>query len=98
MAWTISSVEPLTVTPMCRLIKAEHFQPFKVMGKWKKDEGYKQDRVCFADIDGDDRLNYCTVSDDGNIRCCRNSGLGKPYVFEGLGFSPISDVYFSGLF
>lgn len=60
--------------------------------------GYKQDQVCFSDVDGDDRLNHCTVADDGNTRCCRKSGLGKPYLFVGLGFSPMSNVYFSGLF
>ncbi|KAF4944222.1 hypothetical protein FSARC_14725 [Fusarium sarcochroum] len=39
-------------------------------------EGYSQKHVRPADIDGDGRLDYCVVADNGDIRCWRNGGLG----------------------
>ncbi|SPO00343.1 related to acetylxylan esterase [Cephalotrichum gorgonifer] len=38
--------------------------------------GYEQKHVRLGDIDGDGRLDYCLIGDDGNIRCWRNGGLG----------------------
>ncbi|KAF9880547.1 putative carbohydrate esterase family 3 protein [Colletotrichum karsti] len=48
--------------------------------------GYKQEHVRLGDIDGDGRLDYCVVGDDGNIRCWRNGGVGKmPEYWQDMG-------------
>ncbi|KPM39384.1 hypothetical protein AK830_g7215 [Neonectria ditissima] len=40
-------------------------------------DGYEQKHVRLADIDGDGRLDYCVVADNGDVRCWRNGGLGR---------------------
>lgn len=44
---------------------------------WKPAEGYLQSRVVLPDLDGDGRADYCTIADNGDIRCWRNGGQGK---------------------
>ena len=46
-----------------------------------------------GDIDGDGRLDYCVVEDNGNIYCWRNGGLGETAEYwqdMGLGKSVFS--------
>jgi hypothetical protein len=50
---------------------------FKVHGEIKKNEGFKQDHVRLADIDGDGRGDYCVIDDKGDIQCWRNGGTGE---------------------
>lgn len=51
-------------------------------GLWKENEGSPQDRVRLVDIDGDDRADYCTIADNGDIRCWRNGGQGIYHFFR----------------
>lgn len=38
------------------------------------------------DVDGDGRLDYCVIGDDGNIRCWRNGGIGHmPAYWQDMG-------------
>lgn len=50
---------------------------FVYVGIWKGNEGPLRDRILLADIDGDGRTDYCTIADNGDIRCWRNGGLGE---------------------
>lgn len=50
---------------------------FRDIGLIKSNEGFAQDRVRLADIDGDGRADYCVIDDASNIRCWRNAGTGK---------------------
>ncbi|KAI0967672.1 carbohydrate esterase family 3 protein [Xylaria arbuscula] len=46
------------------------------VGKFKNAvSGYGQDRVRLGDIDGDGRLDYCVINDDGSLHCWRNGGI-----------------------
>ena len=39
-----------------------------------------------VDIDGDGRVDYCLIGDDGNIRCWRNGGSGEmPERWQDIG-------------
>ncbi|KAJ4264235.1 hypothetical protein NW762_005429 [Fusarium torreyae] len=59
---------------------------FKVHGEIKKNEGFKQDRVRLADIDGDGRGDYCVIDNKGDIQCWRNGGTGEaPEFWQSLG-------------
>ncbi|KFX87170.1 hypothetical protein V490_08483 [Pseudogymnoascus sp. VKM F-3557] len=45
--------------------------------------GYDIKHVRLGDIDGDGRIDYCLIGDDGNIRCWRNGGIGhKPDYWQ----------------
>ncbi|KAG5745572.1 hypothetical protein H9Q69_012266 [Fusarium xylarioides] len=50
---------------------------FKLHGEIKKNEGFEQDRVRLADIDGDGRGDYCIIDDGGKIQCWRNGGTSE---------------------
>ena len=68
---------------------------FRNLGQVKKTEGWAQDRVRLADIDGDGRTDYCILDDGGNVRCWRNGGtkdapeywqdLGTRFTAKGMG-------------
>ncbi|KAJ4258177.1 hypothetical protein NW762_008322 [Fusarium torreyae] len=68
---------------------------FKNIGKIKNNEGYKQDRVRLADIDGDGRGDYGVIDDGGNVHFWRNGWvkdkteywqpLGKRFDAKGKG-------------
>ncbi|KAL5362439.1 hypothetical protein BJX96DRAFT_177152 [Aspergillus floccosus] len=68
---------------------------FKYIGKIKVSEGYPQERVRLADIDGDGRADYCVLADNGDITCWRNGWiedvpkywqpLGKRFTGKGMG-------------
>ncbi|KAI4602200.1 hypothetical protein KJ359_009438 [Pestalotiopsis sp. 9143b] len=60
---------------------------FRDIGLIKTNEGYAQDRVRLADIDGDGRADYCVIVDDaGNVRCWRNGWVDDaPAYWEPLG-------------
>ncbi|KAI1733454.1 hypothetical protein F4680DRAFT_454935 [Xylaria scruposa] len=46
------------------------------VGKFKDAvPGYPQARVRLGDIDGDGRLDYCVINDDGSLHCWRNGGI-----------------------
>ncbi|KAI1350842.1 hypothetical protein F5Y01DRAFT_315312 [Xylaria sp. FL0043] len=46
------------------------------VGKFKDAvSGYGQDRVRLGDIDGDGRLDYCVINDNGSLHCWRNGGI-----------------------
>lgn len=52
----------------------------------KTNEGYSQDRVRLADIDGDGRADYCILDDGGNVHCWRNDWIDDiPKFWEPLG-------------
>lgn len=78
--------------------------PFPMVsgGLWKRNEGYPQDRVRIADIDGDGRADYCVLEDSGNIKCWRNGGVGDMpeywqalgTVFTGKGMGDVNGVRF----
>ncbi|KAK1755378.1 hypothetical protein QBC47DRAFT_300196, partial [Echria macrotheca] len=60
--------------------------PMVFSGLWKRNEGYAQDRVHIADIDGDGRADYCVVQDNGDVRCWRNGGQGDmPEYWQPMG-------------
>ena len=53
---------------------------------WKSNQGFAQDRVHIADIDGDGRADYCVVADNGDVSCWRNGGQGRmPEYWQALG-------------
>ncbi|KAM5381701.1 hypothetical protein ACJZ2D_002921 [Fusarium nematophilum] len=59
---------------------------FKYHGLIKDNEGYAQDRVRLADIDGDGRADYCILDDSGNVHCWRNGGVKEfPEFWQKLG-------------
>ncbi|KAF5566618.1 fg-gap repeat domain-containing protein [Fusarium napiforme] len=59
---------------------------FKLHGEIKKNEGFEQDRVRLADIDGDGRGDYCIIDDGGKIQCWRNGGTSEaPEYWKALG-------------
>ncbi|KAF7589874.1 hypothetical protein BBP40_003586 [Aspergillus hancockii] len=75
--------------------------------KDKPDEGLGQDNVRLGDIDGDGRIDYCLIHNNGDIRCWRNGGHKdaptKEYggywqdlgiVFTGTGMGDITGVRF----
>ncbi|SPN96523.1 related to acetylxylan esterase [Cephalotrichum gorgonifer] len=39
-------------------------------------DGADQEHVLLGDMDGDGRLDFCTIRDNGDIYCYRNGGLG----------------------
>jgi len=58
---------------------------FKYIGLIKSGEGH-QDRVRLADIDGDGRVDYGIVADNGHVTFWRNGGNGeKPEFWQKLG-------------
>ncbi|KAH7325665.1 hypothetical protein B0I35DRAFT_347595, partial [Stachybotrys elegans] len=73
--------------------------------KIKSSEGFKQDRVRMADIDGDGRGDYCIINDGGHVHCWRNGwvkdmpeywqSLGQ--VFEAKGMGDVRGVRFEDL-
>ncbi len=72
---------------------------------WKSNEGSLQARVRLADIDGDGRADYCTIADNGDIRCWRNWGTGDlpigwqdlGVVFTGKGMGDVDGVRFADI-
>lgn len=54
-----------------RVPYAEHGLQYK-----ETTDGADQDHVRLGDIDGDGRLDFCTLRDSGDMYCYRNSGLG----------------------
>lgn len=49
-------------------------------------EGRSQEHVRLGDIDGDGRLDYCVIFDNGDIQCWRNGGtLDTPEYWQDLG-------------
>ncbi|KAF7531462.1 hypothetical protein G7054_g8866 [Neopestalotiopsis clavispora] len=59
---------------------------FRDIGLIKSNEGFAQDRVRLADIDGDGRADYCVIDDASNIRCWRNAGTDDvPTSWQALG-------------
>ncbi|KFX87900.1 hypothetical protein V490_07963 [Pseudogymnoascus sp. VKM F-3557] len=82
---------------------------FKTLGSYKKPvKGMDQDHVRLGDIDGDGRLDYCVIHDNGDIFCWRNGGLGEKAdywqdmgsghpVFKAVGMGDIAGVRFVDL-
>ncbi|KAK7420361.1 hypothetical protein QQX98_002784 [Neonectria punicea] len=59
---------------------------FGFLDKIKENEGYAQDRVRLADIDGDGRGDYGILDDGGNVHFWRNGGVkNKPEFWQKLG-------------
>ncbi|ETS78505.1 hypothetical protein PFICI_10567 [Pestalotiopsis fici W106-1] len=59
---------------------------FKDIGLIKATEGWAQDRVRLADIDGDGRADYCIIDDSGNVWCWRNGWVDDvPAYWQALG-------------
>ncbi|KAH7375470.1 hypothetical protein B0T11DRAFT_345463, partial [Plectosphaerella cucumerina] len=60
---------------------------FRNMGTWKRAvNGYAQDRVRLADIDGDGRADFCGLAGNGDTYCWRNGGTGDmPEYWQALG-------------
>ncbi|KAH7129387.1 family 3 carbohydrate esterase [Dactylonectria estremocensis] len=59
---------------------------FKFLDKIKENEGYAQDRVGLADIDGDGRSDYGILDDGGNVHFWRNGWVNdKPEYWQSLG-------------
>lgn len=53
---------------------------------WKTNVGRPRERVRLGDIDGDGRVDYCVIADNGDISCWRNSGQGDlPNAWQDLG-------------
>lgn len=50
---------------------------FTYIGLIKDNEGFPQDRVRLADIDGDGRADYGVVFDNGDIQFWRNGWIGR---------------------
>lgn len=58
---------------------------FRYIGSIKTGEA-PQDRIRLADIDGDGRVDYGVVADNGQVRFWRNEGTGeKPEYRQALG-------------
>lgn len=54
--------------------------------KIKDTEGYAQDRVVLADIDGDGRADYGIIDDSGNVHFWRNGWIDDiPKYWQALG-------------
>ncbi|KAK7414551.1 hypothetical protein QQX98_006578 [Neonectria punicea] len=52
----------------------------------KGTEGFAQERVILADIDGDGRGDYCILDDGGNVQCWRNGWVNDiPAYWQPLG-------------
>ncbi|OBT61486.1 hypothetical protein VE03_09357 [Pseudogymnoascus sp. 23342-1-I1] len=48
--------------------------------------GYTDRHVRLGDIDGDGRIDYCLIGEDGNVRCWRNGGIGEvPAYWQDFG-------------
>ncbi|SCO35389.1 related to acetylxylan esterase [Fusarium fujikuroi] len=55
---------------------------FQNVGLYKGQEmGLGRDRVRLGDMDGDGRLDYCVISNAGNIHCWRNGGIGDKAAY-----------------
>ncbi|KAM0085819.1 hypothetical protein ACKRZS_001908 [Fusarium odoratissimum] len=55
---------------------------FQNVGLYKRQEmGLGRDRVRLGDMDGDGRLDYCVISNAGNIHCWRNGGIGDKAAY-----------------
>ncbi|KAF4445873.1 hypothetical protein F53441_10435 [Fusarium austroafricanum] len=55
---------------------------FQNVGLWKRPEmGLGRDRIRLGDMDGDGRLDYCVVSNAGNVHCWRNGGIGDKAAY-----------------
>lgn len=62
------------------------FKRVSASAKIKEPEGYAQDRVRLADIDGDGRGDYCIIDDTGNVWCWRNGWVDDiPQYWQALG-------------
>jgi len=58
---------------------------FDYIGKVRDAESYaNQERVRLGDIDGDGRIDYCAIKDEGDIYCWRNGGIGDIPVWQGM--------------
>lgn len=68
-------------------------------------DAFDQSRVRLADIDGDGRIDYCVIADNGDIHAWRNGGQGDApdywqdlgIVFTGKGEGDINGVRFVDL-
>lgn len=59
---------------------------FKFYDKIKENEGYAQDRVRLADIDGDGRGDYGIIDDSGNVHFWRNGWVEDvPEYWQAMG-------------
>ncbi|KAI0811428.1 carbohydrate esterase family 3 protein [Xylaria sp. FL0064] len=60
-----------------RIYQRGNYPPsWRDVGKFKDAvSGYGQDRVRLGDIDGDGRLDYCVINDNGSLHCWRNGGI-----------------------
>ncbi|KAM0263654.1 hypothetical protein ACHAPA_008628 [Fusarium lateritium] len=55
---------------------------FANVGLYKAQEmGLGRDRVRLGDMDGDGRLDYCLISNAGNVHCWRNGGIGDKAAY-----------------
>ncbi|KAF4412991.1 Multidomain esterase [Colletotrichum fructicola] len=66
--------------------KPPTFKRVSTTAKIKDTEGFKQDRIVLADIDGDGRGDYCHLDDGGNVWCWRNGWVDDiPEYWQALG-------------
>ncbi|KAJ5005383.1 hypothetical protein K4K48_007369 [Colletotrichum sp. SAR 10_66] len=66
--------------------KPPTFKRVSTTAKIKDTEGFKQDGIVLADIDGDGRGDYCHLDDGGNVWCWRNGWVDDiPEYWQALG-------------
>ncbi|KAL1597932.1 hypothetical protein SLS60_008420 [Paraconiothyrium brasiliense] len=51
-----------------------------------RDDIYPQSRVLLGDVDGDGRLDFCGMDDDGGMQCHRNGGTGDAPIAKYGGY------------
>jgi hypothetical protein len=47
--------------------------------------GRERRHVRLGDIDGDGRVDYCLIADNGDITCWRNGGAGRTPTWQDMG-------------